>query len=307
MTNDNKLTLSYSILLQRLLRGEKIPEKLFSSGINKSLLQKFIDEKILLTTRQRTKYVYCSSADNLHIFLSQQFGISDLEKYIQFLEKEETTRAEATENASNSKHKKGRIFNGFFLKTYLPLTAKIENQIFPLQPITGTWIYIENYKTLEIDNDITIVGVENTETFTFIENYKHLFIDLKPLFLLRYNNNSYIEWLQKIPNNYLHFGDFDLSGIATYITEFKNKLNNKNCSFYIPDNIEYLIKNSKNRKDYIKQLNDKRVVSVDFEKHNEVIDLVKLIEKHKRTIEQENLMKIKITTDNTRYKKLPVQ
>jgi len=294
MTNGNKLTLSYSKLLQRLLLGEKIPEKLFSSGINKSLLQQFADENILLTTRQRTKYVYCSSADNLHIFLSQQFGITDLEKYIQFLEKEETTRAEATENASNSKHKKGRIFNGFFLKTYLPFTAKIENQIFPLQPVTGTWIYIENYKTLEIDNDLTIVGVENTETFTFVENYKHHFTDIKPLFLLRYNNNSYIEWLQKIPNNYLHFGDFDLSAIAIYITEFKNKLKNKDCKFFMPENIEELIISSKNKKDYLKQLNDKRVKGLNFKEHNEVNKLVELIQSNKRTVEQEILMKSKI-------------
>ena len=182
MTNDNKLTLSFSKLPQRLEQGEKISEKTFSSGINKSLLQQFVDEKILLTTRQRTNYVFCPNVDNLHLFLSQQFGIKDLEKYIEFLEKEETTRAEAAENVSNTKHKKGRIFNGFFLKTYLPLTAKIENQTISLQPPTGTWLYIENYKNLEIDEDITVVGVENSETFTYIENYNHLFTDIKPLF-----------------------------------------------------------------------------------------------------------------------------
>jgi len=301
MTEDNKLTLTFCNLLKTLLQNEKIPINKFSSGINKTLLQLFTEERVLQVTQQRTKYVYCPNNENLTIFL-QSFGISNLDSYIVFLSKEETTRAEATEIASNSKHKKGRIFNGFFLKTYLQINGKIENQTISLQPAKGTWIYIENYKTLEIEKDITIVGIENSETFTLIENYRNHFANIKPLFLLRYNNNSYIEWLQNIPNDYLHFGDFDLSGIATYITDFKNKLNNKNCSFYIPDNIEYLIKNSKNRKDYIKQLNDKRVVSVDFEKHNEVIDLVKLIEKHKRTIEQENLMKIKITTDNIVYK-----
>jgi hypothetical protein len=291
MTNDNKITLSFSKLLQRLLLGEKIPEKLFSSGINKSLLQKFTVENILLTTSQRTKYLYCPNNEYLHIFLSQHFGITDLEKYTQFLEKKETTRAEATENTSNSKHKKGRIFNGFFLKTYLPLTVKIENQIFPLQPFRGIWLYIENYKTLEIENDITIVGVENSETFTFIENYKHLFSDIKPLFLLRYNNNAYIEWLQKIPNNYLHFGDFDLSAIAIYITEFKNKLKNKNCKFFIPENIDELIISSKNKEDYLKQLNDKRVVGLNLNENSELNKLIELINSNKRTVEQEILMK----------------
>ena len=297
MTEDNKLTLTFCNLLKRLLQNEKIPLMNFSSGINKALVKLFIDEKVLLITQQRTKYVYCPNSEELSVYL-QSFGISNLDNYINFLEKEETTRAEATEATSNSKHKKGRIFNGFFLKSYLPINAKIENQTISLQPAKGTWIYIENFKTLVIENDITIVGVENSETFTYIENYKQLFKNIKPLFLLRYNNNSYIEWLQQIQNDYLHFGDFDLSAIALYIVEFKNKLKNKKCSFFIPDNINDLIVNSKNKKDYIKQQNDKRVVGVDFEKHNEVIDLVKLIKENKRTVEQEKLMKIKITTDN---------
>jgi len=111
------------------------------------------------------------------------------------------------------------------------------------------------------------------------------------LFLLRYNNNSYIEWLQKIPNNYLHFGDFDLSAIAIYITEFKNKLKNKDCKFFMPENIEELIINSKNKKDYLKQLNDKRVKALNFKQHIEVNKLVVLIQANKRTVEQEILMK----------------
>jgi hypothetical protein len=292
MIEDNRLTLTFCNLLKRLLQNEKIPVSNFLSNINKDLLKLFTEESLLLITQQRTKYVYCPNNENLNIYL-QSFGISNLENYIKFLEKEETTRAEATEVTSNSKHKKGRIFNGFFLKSYLPINAKIANQTTLLQPSKGTWIYIENYKTLEIENDITIVGIENSETFTYIENYKHFFENIKPLFLLRYNNNSYIEWLQQIPNDYLHFGDFDLSAIAIYITEFKNKLKNKNCNFFIPNNIIDLIINSKNKKDYIIQLNDKRVVSVDYEKHKEIIDLVKLIKENKRTVEQEILMQIR--------------
>jgi hypothetical protein len=291
MTGDNKLTLTFSILLKRLLQNEKIPLSKFSSGINKTLLGLFTIEKVLLISQQRTKYVYSPNNENLKIYL-QSWGISNLDNFINFLEKEETTRAEAAEATSNSKHKKGRIFNGFFLKSYLPIKATIENEQISLKPTKGTWIYIENYKTLEIEKDITIVGIENSETFTFIENYEYLFKNVKPLFLLRYNNNSYIEWLQQIPNDYLHFGDFDLSGIATYITDFKNKFTNKKCGFFIPENIQELIINSKNKRDYIKQLNDKRVVSVEFQNHKEVMGLVQLIKDNKRTVEQEKLMNI---------------
>ncbi len=291
MTEANKITLSFCKLLKKLEK-EKIPKRNFLSAVNKRWLTLFVEEKYLRETTGRTKYIYCPNNENLKTYL-KTFGISDLDSYINFLEKKETTRAEAVKVASNSKQRKGRIFNGFFLKSYLPIFAEIKNQKISLQPQKGTWIYIENYKTLKIEKDITIVGVENSETFTFIEDYKHLFENIKPLFLLRYNNNSYIEWLQKIPNDYLHFGDFDLSAIAIYITGFKNKFKNKKCTFYIPQNIDYLIKNSKNSEDYLKQLNDNIVKSVNFENHQEISKLARLIKRYKRTVEQEYLMIIK--------------
>ena len=39
--------------------------------------------------------------------------------------------------------------------------------------------------------------------------------------------------MKSIPNNYLHFGDFDLAGIGIYVNEYKCHLSNKS-SFYIP-------------------------------------------------------------------------
>ncbi len=291
MINETKLTLTFCRILEKIKQKEKIAIGKFSSKTNKELLKMFIDEKVLqISSQGRTDYIYCTDNKYLDNYL-QTFGIDSLDKYKNFLKKKETSRAEAIKIASNSKQKKGRIFNGFFLKSYLPIVAKIENQEISLQPQKGTWIYIENYKTLEIRQDITIVGVENSETFTLIENYKHLFTDIKPLFLLRYNNNSYIEWLQKIENDYLHFGDFDLSAIAIYISEFRNKLTTKRCDFFIPENINELIKNSKNKSDYIKQLNDPKVKGINFDKYSKISNLANLILKEKRTLEQEIMMK----------------
>ena len=113
------------------------------------------------------------------------------------------------------------------------------------------------------------------------------------MFLLRYNNNSYIEWLQNIENDYLHFGDFDLSGIAIYISNFRKKLPENRCRFFIPPNIEAFIKNSKNRQNYFKQLNDNTVKSLNFEDYPELMPLVQLIRQEQKTLEQETLMRLK--------------
>lgn len=291
MINENKIPLTFCRLLEKIRKKEKISISKFSSKQNKNILNNFVSENILQISQQsRAKYVYCRNTEYLDSYL-QGLGIKNLKAHIVFLEKQETTRAEATKNTSNSKYKKGRIFNGFFVKTYKSLYGEIENEKISLKPQNGTWIYIQNYKNFTIDKNITVVGIENSETFTFIENYKHLFTKIEPLFLLRYNNNSYIEWLQNIENNYLHFGDFDLSAMAIYITEFRNKLDEKRCNFYIPEDIETLIKQSTNRKDYIKQLNDKRVKNLDFNSYPEISELARLIQQNKKTIEQEILMK----------------
>jgi|AntAceMinimDraft_17_1070374.scaffolds.fasta_scaffold00162_9 hypothetical protein len=303
MTKEVKLPLVFCRLLKRLQNNEKISIGKFSSNINKKLLQDFSNENVIRISQQgRTKYIYCSNIEYLNNYL-KEFGITNLVEYIEFLEKEDTTRAEAVEIASNSKRKKERIFNGFFVKSYLLIYGEINEQKILLKPQQGTWLYIENYKTFKIDRSITVIGVENTETFTLIENYKHLFKDVKPLFLLRFNNNSYIEWLQSIENEYLHFGDFDLSALAIYITEFRNKLPVERCNFFIPESIVDLIKNSKNKKDFLTQLNDKRVKGIDFNNYKEVSKLAELIYKEKKTIEQEVLM----TKHNTQYKKLDVK
>ncbi|MFO7823917.1 MAG: hypothetical protein R6V72_08245, partial [Cyclobacterium sp.] len=42
-----------------------------------------------------------------------------------------------------------------------------------------------------------------------------------------------IKWISSIPNNYLHFGDFDMSGIGIYLNEYKKHFPIKS-QFFIP-------------------------------------------------------------------------
>ncbi|MCA6071324.1 MAG: hypothetical protein LE168_02900 [Endomicrobium sp.] len=68
---------------------------------------------------------------------------------------------------------------------------------------------------------------------------------MRPLFVSRYPQNQskdLIKWLQSIPNNYLHFGDFDFAGIGIYLNEYKKYLTDK-AMFLIPENIEKFIAN----------------------------------------------------------------
>jgi len=286
-----EITLTFAKLLLRLINGEQIPIGQFNSEVNKKLLNNFITDFALPSPKPKgkTKLIYCSNETDLRNYLFSN-GVSHLENYIEYLETGNYSRAENAIFASDTKIKNFRVFEGFFVNTYLDLFGVLNNQKISLKPVAGSWIYIVDYKNFKIKEDITIVGVENTENFKFIEKYKHLFIDIKPLFLLRYDNNAYIDWLKSIPNNYLHFGDFDLSALIIYITEFKNKLPEKQCNFFVPKNLEQYFQQTNNYKDYDKQLNDERIKNFDFAHYPEIMKIVELITKHKKIVSQEILI-----------------
>lgn len=96
-----------------------------------------------------------------------------------------------------------------------------------------------------------------------------------------------IKWLQSIPNNYLHFGDFDFAGIGIYLNEFKKHIPNKS-TFFIPQNIELLIKNYGNRERYdIQKINFKE----EKIKQQNITQLIMTIHKYKKGLDQEILIK----------------
>lgn len=87
-----------------------------------------------------------------------------------------------------------------------------------------------------------VVGIENLENFNNLSKQTYLFPDGKCVFVCRYPQNSALyDWLERIPDRYLHFGDFDLAGISIYLTEFYSRLGNR-ATMLIPDDIEERIK-----------------------------------------------------------------
>jgi hypothetical protein len=286
-----KIALSFARKLLKLFEGEILRSEFTSSQLSENLFNKFVTEGILKAKPHRNTHLIYGNKEIIINFLKKEYGITVLEKYIETLENEDANKSLAAEYASNTKVLNKRSFEGFFIRTYENYTGILNKKQIELNPPIGSWIYIVDFKNFKIDKNITIVGIENPETFRYIENYKYLFPDINPLFLLRFNNNLYIDWLKSIENKYLHFGDFDLSSIAIYVHEFRNKLGDTRCSFFIPKNIQQLLIKSENRDNYLKQLNDKRVYNLKFENYPEISELARLIKKYQTTFEQEVLRK----------------
>jgi len=273
--------------LLQLSQGESIP----SSAAKHSLIEDLVLEGIIERKGRIQKTLLVPNNKALHTYLQSKCSINDLQQYIQVIKKQEVTRTELVAATSDSKYSGVRSFKGFLVNCYSPIQATLDGKPITLKPVDGIFQFIYDYEKFTLSPDITIVGIENPSNFRYIDKQKYLFNDIKPLFVSRYPQNQskdLLKWLQTIPNNYLHFGDFDFAGIGIYINEFKKHLAEKS-SFFVPDNIDELLIEFGNKKRY-----DQQKINFDIKKISEakLIELIDRIHKSRKGLDQEILIKL---------------
>lgn len=287
-----KIALAAAKILQRLLSGEKQN----GTAAKQAVISQLIEEGMIQKTRVG-KNRYSVQIINNQLFekyLLNQYGIKDLNNYILELENNATTKADLVNVSSSSKLKKVRSFQGFLVNSFEPIQARLNNQTIAIHPLEGSFTFIYDYENFKIDEFITVIGIENSENFRRIQQQSYLFKGLKVLFIARYPQTQHkdvIKWLQKIPNQYLHFGDFDFEGINIYMNEYKKHLANR-ASFFIPDNLESILKEKGNRDLYNKQLSHQPKIEIIEELG--LKNLIQLLHQNKCCLEQEAF----ITIDN---------
>jgi hypothetical protein len=277
-----KLPISIAEKLIALQNGEKIP----FSKLKHSTIESMIDNGILKKQIQgRSKaLVFLTNRNGLFAYLKNHFGIDSLESYVEGLRRTGLSRAEAIDISSNSKLKSIRTFKGFLVNCFQPVECRLNGKPITIQPHEGSFTFIYDYDNFTLASSITIVGIENPENFRYIQKQKTLFVNIQPLFVSRYpQSKDLIKWLKRIPINYLHFGDFDFSGLNIYCNEYKRYLLDK-AIFFLPADIEKILSEKGNRDNYNNQ-------TIQFER-NEIREenvhvLLLLIEKYKKGLEQE--------------------
>lgn len=272
--------------LLSLLIGESVAY----SQAKHSIINELLLEGIIETQGRIKKKIVLANRNALEVYLQNRYGINDIKAYIQINEKENLTRKDLIAVSSNSKLKKVRTFKGFLINSYEPIDAVLNNQAITINPTEGLFQFVYDFESFVLDKNITVVGIENPENFRFLQNQKYLFGHIKSVFVCRYPQNQstdLIAWLKKLPNKYVHFGDFDLAGIGIYIHEYKKHLGEK-ATFFVPPNIEELIINHGNRSMYNTQK-----INFDPNLLNEqkLSALIETIHKHRKGLEQEILIK----------------
>lgn len=272
--------------LLQLSKGEIIP----SSMAKHALIEELISEEIIERTGRIQKKLYIKDSKALFLYLQNKFGVNDLQKYIEISQKEDVKRNELVEVSAESKLKQVRTFKGFLINSYAPVQATLNGNPIVLNFNDGVFKFIYDFENFIPDKKITIVGIENSENFRYIEKQKYLFKEIQPLFVSRYPQNQskdLLKWLQSIPNNYLHFGDFDFAGIGIYLNEFKKHLSEK-ATYFIPENIENLIADFGNKNRYDQQ---KMNFSEQKNQEEKLLHLIEIIHKQKKGLDQEIFIK----------------
>jgi hypothetical protein len=277
-----KLPVSIAEKLIAMQNGEKIPLSKVKHSVVLSMLENGVLKK-QIQGRSKT-LVYLTNRNGLSAYLKNHYGIDSLENYVETLKRIDLSRADAIDISSNSKLKSVRTFKGFLVNCFQPVDCILNKREITIAPHDGTFTFIYDFEKFSPSDNITIVGIENPENFRHIQKQKKLFENIQPLFVSRYpQSRDLIKWLQIIPNNYIHFGDFDYAGLNIYFNEYKKQLKEK-ATFFLPPNLEQLLSSKGNRDNYNKQ-------SILFEKKDvkeeNILTLIKLIEKYKKGLEQE--------------------
>ena len=173
--------------------------------------------------------------------------LSDLDLMRDTLQTGETFRSVQASATGNSKLIAVRSCPGFPINTYEPIACLLNGREMIANPQEGSFMFISDWQSFSIPQDVVVVGIENMENFRMIRQQRALFERTigpgRLLFVSRYPQSSDLRsWLQAIPNDYIHFGDFDLAGIHIFLTEFHAYLGERS-SFFIPSDIEQKLAN----------------------------------------------------------------
>jgi len=281
-----KMTLSFARCLLRMAEGEQLSKSEIAS---KSLLENFCEDSILIYRKispRRSLYV-CADMLAMHRYLNSQYEIISLYDFIQAHGIDCATGEDSLKATKSTKAFRKKSLQGFFVRSY-GADVYYNGTILERSP-KGIELFVHEYSELKIDEDVVVIGIENPECFTKFLRLKHLFPYSKIITVMRYHSINASKWLKLLPNKYIHFGDFDIAGILMYQNEFVKVLGEERSSFFIPENIEYLIKEYGSNNLFNEQL--RQADYIDIVEDEKLCDLVEMIKDKKLALEQERLLR----------------
>ena len=283
-----KITSSLIDKLIRLRSGESLP----SSALRGDWVEDLLREGVLISRSHGSRSsIKASSPQTLEQSLThidERFGDLDSKKSVIA---NDVSRSEQAAATGNSKLVMVRSCPGFPVNSYDSIPCSLNGRDIMINPEEGTFVFISDWQLFEIPEDVLIINIENMENFRMIRQQRTLFTAMFPnkrlLFVSRYPQSSDLRtWLERIPNLYIHFGDFDLAGIHIFLSEFHKYLGER-ASFLIPHDIEERLQHGAMER-YNAQYNEFKNISSDMPS---LQLLINMINKYHRCYDQEGYIK----------------
>lgn len=268
------ITIEQAKLLKELSEGKKVP----LSRLKARIFQQLIQEQVLLRQKESHGWnIYTDHPQSLLNYLYNHYIRCTLDEYIE--------RGQAAPSRSNnirmsgdSKLKETELWQGFYFKVSEPIHAQWQGKPLTLLPYPeGIPVFMPQPETLSLPEDVTVVMIENSENFLKIETQLPLFQGLKCFFASFYpreQHSYFIEWLQKQPNNYVHYGDFDFAGIHIYQSQYKKYVSGES-RYLVPSGLLPLFRRYGKRALYNNQLSLQALIKADEPGISELLEIIK--------------------------------
>lgn len=276
--------MAISASIQALMAGEQVA----GSKLNGNLLSELMAEGLLLVIARGSRKSYRAR----DIEALKRYLIDKDESFRMLEANTADSRASMAAETGNSKLVSVRSCPGFPINSYEPIECSLHGKPFMVNPQEGSFLFVTDWETFVIPEEVIVMGIENMENFRMIRQQRSFFEDYlkvhgmsgKILFMSRYPQSLDLrKWLTSIPNHYIHFGDYDLAGINIFLSEFQQYIGKDRSSFLIPDDIELRLKSgSKSR--YDEQYNRFKDMKSDSQ---EIQHLIELIHQERKGYDQE--------------------
>ena len=228
-----------SALIAKLLSlraGNQLPV----SALRGEWVDRLLREGALVTTSHGSRSVIRAANPSMfeQTLASVDERLANLDDMAAALTDGDTSRADLAAVSGNSKLLAVRSCPGFMVNAYEPIQCTLRGEQCTVCPPEGVCLFISDWRKFIPPANAIIVGIENMENFLQIRRQRALFEreigDRVPLlFVARYPQSTDLrQWLEQLPNRYVHFGDFDLAGVAIFLREFHR---------YLPARAKYLI------------------------------------------------------------------
>lgn len=268
------ITIEQAKLLKELSEGKKVP----LSRLKARIFQQLIQEQVLLRQKESHGWnIYTDHPQSLLNYLYNHYIRCTLDEYIE-RGQAAPSRSSNIRMSGDSKLKETELWQGFYFKVSEPIHAQWQGKPLTLLPYPeGIPVFMPQPETLSLPEDVTVVMIENSENFLKIETQLPLFQGLKCFFVSFYpreQHSYFIEWLQKQPNNYVHYGDFDFAGIHIYQSQYKKYVSGES-RYLVPSGLLPLFRRYGKRELYNNQLSLQALIKADEPGISELLEIIK--------------------------------